>query len=246
MTSYSFKLLVENCQTWFGSYQTWKGAVMDVPATMAALAWAESHGRVDAVGDGGKSFGLWQINSNVWNVDRSILEDIDAQVAAARIVLGDALDSVAWAIAMRGSRRAILEVPDTPAQIDEILAAQFVNIVWQYGSTQFRDWIETSSDHSPEGFKAYKKAAKKPVHWGYNSRMGRFTRDYRAADGIIKKNPSFWRDVVVETGGDLARLPSEIASGARRPPGWAILALVVAGLYFIQPLTIAAASRVRK
>lgn len=242
---YTFRELIENSVIWFGAMQEYKGAVMDVPATMAALAWAESHGKTDAVGDGGTSWGLWQINSKVWDVDEWILKDVKAQVAAARIILIDALDAVAWAVALRGSRRALLEQPDLPRQIDEVTAAQWVNIVWQYGATQFRDWIERSNDHTPDGFKAYKKEVKKPVHWGFNSRQARFATDYMRADGVIKKNPSFWKDVVVQTGKDLA----DMLAGKKdppKPPPWAILALVVAGLYFLQPLTRAVGSRLEK
>jgi len=237
-TKYNIKELADFSSEYWRAMQTHPGAFMDLGAAMAALAIVESAGKLQAKGDSGNSLGLWQINSLVWPdlVRGNFLGSINNQAYAAGIVLDHALNDIAWAIKQRSVNAPILAEPQKPEYLTEETGAWWLSLVWQYGAGTFRAWIVEWGDHTWNGFKAWRKTKGKSVHWAYNRRHYVFEGQYAIADNYLKKNPSFWKDVVIQSTVDLAQLPGKILEEYRAPPAWVYLALVVGGLYLAKDL----------
>jgi len=255
-TKYSLKELTELGGSWFGNSQLLPGAIMPVNVTMAALAEVESDGHLNAKGDGGKSLGLWQINTDVWGrfIGPGFLLSIEDQVEVSRRLLGFALEDVQWAILQRSLVDPLLPAPALPERLTALDAAIWISIIWQYGATQFRDWIAESSDHTAAGFKQWRKDRGTPVHWSWPGRLSNFKRYYAKADGYDLEIPSFFFDVVGKTGTDIVDIvggerglltpEQEEAWGWKGKARFVTLALIVGGLFLVKPLIDAGAAEI--
>jgi hypothetical protein len=81
---------------------------MPDPAVMAAIAMAESSGRVGAIGDGGASHGLWQIHTPSWpQFSAAKLHDANYNAKAAKHVRGTQ-GLTAWSVYNSGDYRKFL------------------------------------------------------------------------------------------------------------------------------------------
>jgi len=247
--SYGFEEITKMSTEAFARLQTDRGAVFNVPAAMSALAWVESAGVVNARGDGGSSWGLWQINSKVWPIG-SREEDFKTffgQVPWAIIVAEDALQTVAWAFDNRRFRKdqaqQIVPTFNPPiGSATDVWAAIVFGLVWQFGSPSVRDWIIKTTDHTLAGFKKYRSKIERPVPRSYDRRQKTYVDRYQKGEKLIQDHPLWWPDFMKPYLKDIKEAPGkffgwfeEKAKAVTNPwKLWPVLAVV--GLYFLSPL----------
>lgn len=197
-----------------------QNATVDVVAMLMALADVESSYQLDAAGDGGSSFGLWQINSKVWTFDPTRIGSLDYQLSAMQPVFEQANDAVQKALAVLRQRQDASGGLDTtswqtreasavakrpPPSIEQPL---WYSIVWQFGAGSFAQFIAATKDTSAEGFSAYRKSIGKPVPATFYKRQTRMLETYDLYK--VPDRASFWNDVVVKSGSDLLELPGKV------------------------------------
>ena len=146
---------------------------------LTALASVESGYRLDALGDGGKSIGLWQVHTPSWPgaPGAAWKESLEAQIQYVRQVIENANTHVAWATRVRMERRKL-------GKPDEAMQSGWYNVVWQYGPANLQAWLNEASDHSPLGFAGYLLAEPKfgKSHAdAYRRRAAKFASAYAMA-----------------------------------------------------------------
>lgn len=193
-------------------------------AILTAIAGWESNGyNSDAVGDGGDSLGLWQINVPTW------ASELGGPTRARELAGGDDAQQLqamtpAWCGAV--SRMRFARGRGWPLQGP--LAAVHASIIWQYGGPEYARWVAAvpPASNPAASFRQFRANADRPVLGEYTQRQNAIVSTYLElmgeAPALPDKGPletagDFWWEQLTEKG---PKVP-----GGGNWLGWAVLAL---------------------
>lgn len=232
-------------------------SVVSVPAMLMALADVESSYQLDAKGDGGASFGLWQINSKVWTFDAERLTDVGYQIEAVRPVFEQANAAVQKALGIIHARCGTLDPSKTGADRcsnEKIKRGEpekemplWYSIIWQYGAGSltatprpygFLNWIAETFDTTTEGFAAYRKQHGRNLEGTYFKRQKtvQATYSYYLDPQYVAGSGNILGDHADEAGRAdfyedvVKKTGSDLANLPRKALPWVPVALVLLGL----------------